>query len=581
MLHLQAGTSGATGVACVLARMDRPIVFGLPGGHMVDVVDALRDHPEISAVLVRGESLATVMAEAYARLSGSPAVVIAQGAWVLGAGGIGIMEAHLGSSPMLVLVDATEGGSYSHHGPYQSGFGDYGAYDLPAALRAITKRTFVATDPVQAVEMTQLALVHATTGEPGPVAVVFHSRALQDQVDDAGASRISLDRPLSRARPVPDPERVTTAAGVLVSAERPVILVGNGARGARDQLVALSDRLSAPMVTTAAGKGAVPEDQELSFGVIGAFGNDVANRALGSADVVLAVGTKIGATDTIDEHPDLLDGRRQTLVHVDVEPLNLGWTHQVDHALLGPAEAVLPELTRHAADVVSDTAAWRRELRHVAEERAVPELVEGDRVNPRALAALLGEALPNDAVVTCDAGENRLFMLHDYRVRGAGTLLQPNGGGGMGYAIPAALAATYALPDRLAVAVVGDGGLAMTLHGLMTAVEQQRDLLVVVMDNQALGWVLHGQGDRPYMSEFAPFDYTRIAEAMGCRAVTARDPGALEAAVREAARGTGVRVIVVPTALSESFMTLRSPMAGRAHEEVPTAATASGTKEER
>uniref|UniRef100_UPI00055E622F thiamine pyrophosphate-binding protein n=1 Tax=Arthrobacter sp. TB 23 TaxID=494419 RepID=UPI00055E622F len=123
MIALTPGTTGAQGIAHVISSMQDPIVFGMPGGHMVEVFDALRDLGDVEAVLVREESLGTVMAEAYGRLTDRAAVVMAQGAWILGAGGIGVMEAHLGASPMVVLIDATEGGSYSHHGPYQSGFG--------------------------------------------------------------------------------------------------------------------------------------------------------------------------------------------------------------------------------------------------------------------------------------------------------------------------------------------------------------------------------------------------------------------------------------------------------------------------
>jgi len=569
---LTPGSTGAQGVAHVIAGLDRPLVFGLPGGHTVEVFDALRDHAEsVEAVLVREESLGTVMAEAYGRLAGSPAIVIAQGAWILGAGGIGVMEAHLGASPMVILLDATEGGSCSHHGPYQSGNGGYGAYDLPAAMAAITKRTFVATYPVQAVEMTRMALAHAVTGEPGPVAVVFHSRSLLERFTEAEARRVRLSTPTPAPAPQPDADSLAAAAALLDSSERPTILAGNGARGAEGAILELAQRLGAPVVTTPSGKGTVPEDHPLAHGVIGGFGHDAAHRTLGTADVVLAVGTKIGASDTLDEHPDLLDGRRQHIIQVDVEPLNLGWTQHVEHPVLGRAEDVLPRL---AAAVTAPSAraegrtAWAKEMRTTSRVLEVPQFADGDRVNPRALAALLSELLPDTAVVTCDAGENRLFMLHDYRVRAGGAILQPNGGGGMGYAIPAALAATYARPEQLAVAVLGDGGYAMTLHGLMTAVEQQRHLLVVVMDNQALGWVLHGQGERPFLSTFADFDLAAIASAIGCTATAARTQDELRAAVERAVAVPAVHVLVVPTSLTESFLTLRSPMAGASHEEV-------------
>ena len=571
MHQLTDKSTGAQGVAQVIASTDRPIVFGLPGGHTVHIFDALRDvDGDVEGVLVREESLATVMAEAHGRLAGRSAVVMAQGAWVLGAGGIGVMEAQLGCSPMVILIDATEGGSYSHHGPYQSGLGDYGAYDLPAAMAAITKRTFVALDPVQAVQMTQLAFKHAIAGEPGPVCVIFHSRALLKRFGAKDLRRLNIGHDFLSPTPTSSTDVVEPAARAIADAARPIVLAGNGARGEQGSAAvrAFAERLDIPVATTPGGKSVFPEDHFLAAGVVGAFGHDTANALVGQADLVIAVGTKIGATDTIEEHPELIDGTRQIIVQIDVEPLNLNWTHAVEHALLGRAAELLPRL----ADAVGSTSGAG--AHRVSEARArhgyfdVPALQEGNTVNPRALSHLLAEILPADAIVTCDAGENRLFILHDFQTRDGGTVLQPNGGGGMGYAVPAALAATYTDPDRLSVAVLGDGGFAMTLHGLMTAVENQRHMLVVVMDNRALGWVLHGQGDRPYMSEFAQFDLTAIAAAIGCQATATASEEALRKAVGRAVSEPGVHVLVVPTSLSESFLTLQSSMAGVSHEQV-------------
>lgn len=572
MPQLDDSSTGAMGVAQVIATMERPIVFGLPGGHTVQIFDALRDITEVEGVLVREESIGTVMAESYGRLTGRPAVVMAQGAWILGAGGIGVMEAHLGSSPMVVLLDATEGGSHAHHGPYQSGLGDYGAYDLPAAMAAITKRTFVALDPVQAVQMTQLAVKHALAGEPGPVAVVFHSRALLERFRPEDLRRLHLGHDYRSPAPTVDPGGLQAAARAVAAARHPVALAGNGARdeASRGALLTFAETLDIPVVTTPGGKSVFPEDHPLAAGVIGSFGHDTANAILGAADLVLAVGTKIGATDTMEDHPGLLDATRQTIVQIDTEPLNLGWTHAVEHPLLGRAQDVLPQLTAAAVSAAGSGAGGTERVVSARAELGyfdVPGPVDGP-MNPRRLASMLADVLPADVVVTCDAGENRLFMLHDFRCQQGGILLQPNGGGGMGYAVPAALAATYSHPDRLAVAVVGDGGYAMSLHGLMTAVENGRRLLVVVMDNQALGWVLHGQGERPYMAEFAHFDLAAIAGAIGCIATEAGTEAEVRTAVAEAIQEPGVHVLVVRTSLAESFLTIQSAMAGVSHEQV-------------
>ncbi|MCK6210060.1 thiamine pyrophosphate-binding protein [Georgenia sp. EYE_87] len=573
MTTITASTTGAQGVAEVIATFEKPIVFGMPGGHTVQIYDALRDHQDtVESVLVREESIGTVMAEAYGRLSGRVAVVMAQGAWVLGAGGIGVMEAHLGSSPMVVLIDTTEGGTYSHHGPYQSGFGGYGAYDLPAAMAAITKRTFVATDPVQAVQMTQLAAKHALEGEPGPVAVVFHSDALLNNFTEADATRVFIDRNYLSPVPTTTDAAIADAAAAISGSERPVVVAGNGVRddAGLDALLTFAEALDIPVATTTSGKSVFAEDHPLAAGVMGSFGQNSANTIVGDADLIIAVGTKLGSTDTIDEKPELINAGRQTIVQIDVEALNINWTHPVAHGLLGRVSDILPRLTAAATGVA---AGGRMRVAQVRErvgyfEEIAPSDPGARVVNPRQLARTLGETLPADAVVMCDAGENRIFMLHDYQTRQNGVLMQPNGGGGMGYAVPAALAATYTHPDRQAVAVTGDGGYAMSLHGLMTAVENKRKLLVVVMDNQALGWVKHGQGERPFLADFAPFDLGAIAAAIGCTAITATSDEEVRTGVAAACENDGVSVLVVKTNLTESYLTIQTTMAGVSHEQV-------------
>lgn len=558
--------TGAAGVADVIASLPDPLVLGLPGGHMMRVFDELsRRRDRVRTLLVRHESVATVMAEAHGRLTGRPAVVLAQGAWVFGGGGIGVMEAHLGCSPVILLIDATEGGSYSHHGPYQAGGGGYGAYDLVAGMRAITKETFLALDPVQAVQMTQLAAKHAVTGEPGPVAVVFHSRSLIKPLQGKSASRLFLDRSYQRTRALPlDVEAIEDACGAIRSARRPVIVAGNGVRFGAGvaRLRAFAQQTGIPVVTTAGGKGVFPENTPLSAGVMGSFGHATANAVLAQADVVVAVGTKLSATDTANENPSLIDPQRQRLIQIDREPLNTGWTLPVDVQIVGDAADTLAALGRALS-----ASRWDGE-EHVSSATGEfglagkPPLAGSAVMRARTAVRILNEELPANSVVTCDAGENRLFMLHDFLVRDGGTMLQPNGGGGMGYAVPAAMTAAI-VGDRRAVAVCGDGGYAMSLTALMSAIELNLSLTVVVLDNKALGWVLHGQGEQSFASELAPFDLAGIAAAMGCFATTASTPDSLRKALRESNSQPGVSVIVVRTSLEDSYLDIASPLVAR------------------
>jgi acetolactate synthase-1/2/3 large subunit len=569
--HREEDITGAAGVAQVIATLEEPVVLGIPGGHMMSVFDALAAYQgQVRTLLLREESLATVMAEALGRLTSQPAVVMGQGAWVLGNAGIGIMEAHLGSSPMVILVDATEGGSFSHHGPYQSGYGDYGAYDIVNGFRAITKRVFVALDPVQAIQMTQLAVKHAVTGEPGPVAVVFHSRALSESISSSDRPRLYLDRAYHRRSQLsPLASEVGQAAAVLRASKRPVLIAGNGIRLARADaaLRAFAEQYGIPVATTAAGKGVFAETHPLALGVIGSFGNPTANAAVGDADLIVAVATKLGATDTANENPALIDAHRQKIIQIDAEPLNAGWTYPVDVQLVSDAVAGLDALAAEVGSMDADGEARVARLRgQLGWHSALPVSSE-DELRPRRVAQILAEEVPPDSVMTCDAGENRLFMLHDFTVGEGGTLLQPNAGGGMGYAIPAAMAAAL-IGNRPAYAVCGDGGFAMTLHGLMSAVENRLRMTVVVFNNRALGWVLHGQGNRPFASTFADFDLAGIAAAMGCTASTVTNENDLRKALKESIDNSGTTVIVARTSLEDSFLDVASSLSGRHPESV-------------
>ncbi len=163
------------------------------------------------------------------------------------------------------------------------------------------------------------------------------------------------------------------------------------------------------------------------------------------------------------------------------------------------------------------------------------------------------ETIPDDTVITCDAGENRLFMMHWFRTAAGGEYLQPAAGGGMGYAVPAAMAARLADPDRPVLAVCGDGGFAMSIHALMTAIQESLPIAVLVFNNGALGWVLHGMGDRAVAASFAEFDHAQIARSLGCDGVRVSSVDELRTQLKGLTNLTRPLVVDVPTSLSTSF----------------------------
>jgi acetolactate synthase-1/2/3 large subunit len=555
-------------VGRVLQEAGIEYVFGISGGHTGRIVAGLRKQQNsVRMVLVREESLAGVMAEVYGRLTRRPGVMIGQGPWVLGNGLIGTIEAFLSSSPMLLLTDFSDATRFHLHAPYQQATGDYGSWDARRAFSGVTKQVMQAHEPIAAVQATQLAIKHALAGQPGPVAVLFDQDSLAGTVSpDSQPCLYPTRHYLPPAPPPVDAARIEAAARALLAARRPVLIAGNGVRIAQayDQLLALAEAAGLPVATTAAGKGCFAETHSLALGVFGTFGTETANACIAEADLVLAVGTKLGPSDTAWENRDLLDPTRQTFIQIDIEPRNASWTFPAEHVLPGDAACVLEQLR----SAVLPHATGRREAaeRRVAEWRAqkgffnAPAYFADDSpILPQRVIGELMRNLPDNAIVTCDAGENRIMMTHWYQTKRAGGFLQAAGSGPMGFAIPAALAAKLVHPDRPVVAVCGDGGFAMTMNGLMTGIEQDIPIINVVFNNRALGWVLHGGG--PFAAEFADFDHAAIARAMGCNGVRVTDPDALGPALQEALTSRIPTVIDVRTSLAQSFSDITSPLA--------------------
>lgn len=558
--------SAADAVIDALVAGGVRFVLGMPGGLTGPLWSALYEHPVIRAIQVREESIGASMAEALGRATGQPAVVMGQGEWIAGNAGQGFLEALLGCSPVLVLTEMSDGGSLSHHAPYQSGTGDYGTWDVVKALGGVTKRVMVSHSPAQAVQHTQLALKHALTGEPGPVAVVYHSTGLRGRVGPDSVPRIY---PTEAYLPAPmrsvDEAELAAAAEAIGRAERPVVVAGNGVRLARAQaaLARLAALLDAPVATTSSGKGVFPETDPRSAGVIGTFGWPTASAVVGDADLVLAVGTKLGPTDTMDENPGLIDPARQTLIQVDVEPLNAAWTFPVDHVLLGDAGyvmdrlgAALPERVGAATDRSGVARVARaREIYAPSSDEGAGDDGAGDETPflPQRIIRLVEESVPAEAVVACDAGENRLFMMQWFHVPEGGEYLQPAAGGGMGYAVPAAMGAKLAFPDRPVLAVCGDGGFGMSIHALMSAVQENIPIAVLVFNNAALGWVLHGMGARAVAASFAEFDHAAIARSIGCEGIRVANALDLRQALKSVGGLTTPLVIDAPTSLATSF----------------------------
>jgi len=549
----------ADAIVDVLVSAGIKYVFGLSGGHTGRIFGALeKRQDQIRTILVREESLGAVMAETVGRITGVPGVLLGQGPWVLGNGMLGTIEAHLSSSPMLLLTDFSDTPGYSLHAPYQSGTGEYGNWDARQAFAAITKQVFTADAPNPAVIGTQLAIKHALAGTPGPVAMIYGLHALDGNAGGESAPRLYPTAPYINAVNSNLPALGSTL-DMLGHAARPLIIAGNGVRvgGAEDALMRFADISGIPVVTSPAGKGVFSDDSPLSCGVYGGYGNPLANCAVGCADVIFAIGTKLSASDTVQANPNLIDPTQQALIQVDIEPRNASWTLPTTQTLIGDAGTTLDAMTAEWSDRPA-VDSWHLSL-NAPLTAPLPSSAPGVKsLFPHEIIHAMQETLPPQTIYTCDAGENRIFMLHCLRTRGSGKFIQPAGAGPMGYAVPSAMARKLLSPDSPVVAFCGDGGFSMTMNGLITAVEAELPVICVVMNNDALGWSQHSRG--PFATQFSRVDYAAIARGMGCDSYNAAGLDALNDALIRALETVRTNkrpaVIDVQTSMDVSFARL-------------------------
>jgi acetolactate synthase-1/2/3 large subunit len=556
-------TSVAEAIAVALEDAGVDLVMGLCAGHTTPIFEALYHRPAIRTIQVRQELLGSLAANAYGKLTGRPAVISGEGEFILGTGTQGIIESRLGSSPMLILTEMFDGGRMSHHGNYHSGSGEYGSYDAVAAFKAICKSVFVSHYPAQAIQQTQLAVKHALSGNPGPVAVIYHSAAFEGSVGPGSFPRIyHADGYVKPITTLPDPAAVQDAARAVGAAQRPVIIAGNGVRMSRayGSLRAFAHAAGVPVVTTQGGKGTYPETDPLAGGVFGEWGRESANALVSEADLIVAVGTKLGPLDTVDQIPALIDPARQTIIQIDVEPLNGGWTLPVQQLLVGDAGGSLDALSQACpAETVGHRAEAAERVSAAVTRHDLPRApgFSSDEfpLRPERLVSLIQEHWPADGIVATDAGESRVYMLNWFATPGEGRYLVPHGGGGMGYAIGAAFGAKIADPGRPVLAVCGDGGFPMTMNTLMNAVQENVPFAVVIFNNKALGWPLHTMADEvKKFFEFHDFDYAAIARAMGCDGIRCSSVADVAAALQAAQTSQVPFVIDVPISLEANFL---------------------------
>ena len=544
-----------------LEEADIEYVFGIPGGGTGQIFQILETKQDrIKTILVRHEQVAAIMADAYGRAAGKPAAIMGQGLFMGSNAAFGIMEAMLSSSPMLVITDTSDGGA-AQRPANQSGAGEYGSIDLQSMFKAMTKYTTLATNPKESVLGAQMAIKHAVSGRPGPATLLMRSAAINGEVDVESPPFIhNAAGFLNTAKPASAAVDIERAIQILNESKRPVIIAGNGVHVARahDELQQLAEQWGMPVATSYKGKSAISEDHPLSLGMVGTYGQETANKAVGDADTVLVIGALLRSQETVGERPDIFNPARQRIIQIDIDERNAGWSFPVEIGLIGDAKAILEQLIEAsnaaAPGNASNRSEWTESMqarRDAAGFHDQPEMHEDSSpVKPQRLIAQLQATMPADTIYALDAGNNRTWMAHLYRAQQANTFYSPGGTAGMGWALPAAVGLKLVYPDQPVVCISGDGGYMMTVNAISTAVQYDLPIICVVFNNGTLGMVNDHQPEgHKIASEFYPTNNATVAEGMGAWGIQINDskdlPDALRAA-QASGRTSVIDVIIDP-----------------------------------
>ncbi len=514
------------------------LLFGVPGDTGVVLYDALHARTDrIRHVLARDERHAATMADAYARLSNRVGVVEVSsgGGACFAVGGLG--EAYAAAVPVLLVTSDIHAAS--------RGTGALTEIDQETLFTAVTKWRTVVASAAELPAAVAEALRQATSGRPGPVAVICPENVLDERVDPAelgpAVVRLGADR-VPSVRAAADPDQVARAAVLLARAARPAFVVGSGVHlsQAWDALALLAERAAVPVATTIHGKGSVPDSSPWSLGVVGNNGAwDHANAYVADADLVVLLGTRANATDTNSWTGPARAGT--DVVHVDVDAVRCGANYPDALRLVGDARTVLEQLaaeTPYAAPEARESRLrWVREHRE-AWEKQTPRVSAGPgQVAAADVVRCAHDVLGGDVVVLADPGTPTPHVACFWETGTAGrSVLVPRGHGPMGWAIPAAVGAALARPGEPVVAVTADGSFAMACGELETVARFGLPVLYLQLTNHSLGWIkmlqhLYTEG-RYFDVDPGPIDAVAVARACGLEAARARDLGELRGLVR-------------------------------------------------
>ena len=539
MLHegreLKRTRIGADVLCEALLRQGVDVIFSYPGGVILPLYDVLGDYPELRHILVRHEQGGAHAADGYARVTGR--VGVCMGTSGPGATNLvtGIGTALLDSVPMVAITGNVPSALI--------GKDAFQEIDINGITLPMTKHNYLVRDADDLPRVVAEAFHIARSGRPGPVHIDITKDALQQETKATHPTEAEIVAGLPGFRPNMDGHgrQLKLAANEIAAARRPVILAGHGVLHAQawDDLRAFAERTSIPVAWTLLGIGAMDETHPLAYGYMGMHGWKHVNKAIQSADLLIAVGMRFD---------DRVTGNVRTyapyarIIHVDIDPAEIGKNVAVEVPIVGDAKRVLQALSRmvpetpmsERAEYLDQLADWRRESEGSSWHGSGAwrdGLLSADYV-----VARIGELTDHQATYVADVGQNQMWLARYAGFRNPNSHVSSGGLGTMGFSVPAAMGAALGRPDRETWAITGDGGFQMTFQELMTLVQDRIPVKIALFDNKKLGMIRQWQeiiyAGNYHSAHLLGPDFLKLAEAFGVPATKASTPAEVDDAIR-------------------------------------------------
>ena len=511
-------------------------VFGYPGGVLLPLYDSIYDS-DIRHILVRHEQAAAHAADGYARVSGKTGVCIATSG--PGATNLvtGIATAQMDSSPVLALTGQV--------GTPIIGTDAFQEVDMISITMPITKANFQPRKSSNLPEIVDAAYKIAGTGRKGVVVVDLPKDVLEAPVTTEDMKReYNLEgyKPTTKG----NKKQIKKAINTIKSCEKPVILAGGGIiiSGASEELFKFAKKMNIAVATSLMGKGSIPEDHELSLGLLGMHGLESTNNTVNDCDCLIAVGCRFSdrTTGNVNEF-----AKNATKIHIDIDPAEIGKNVPIDIPIVGDAKTILETFNE---EIESAHENWTEEVVENRKSYKPKMSFNTTPYKPQEAINEIMEAITPSTIVSTDVGQNQMWMAHYFKVRNPRTFLSSGGLGTMGYALPAAIGAQIAKPDEHVLAIAGDGGIQMVSQEFATIKDYDLPIVTVVLNNRYLGMVYQWQvlfyENRISHTKLAPTpDFVKLAESYGIKGVRVDKPGQLKEAITDAFNSREARLIEV------------------------------------